>query len=184
MKEKSILYQWILPSIILVILVGVVVFEQSIKNMVFGIGAKPSIASAILVGTGEPYAAGFVPSYINNATTTYEFNTEGADTLTLELFSSVASSTTDTVGIDVKFSDNGTNWFSEDVNSTTGRTTTHQSRTRAWTPGATASTTATLQITDINSKYIQIGFASWGLNHTATSSQIAFWARYILNKPF
>lgn len=179
-REK--LYQWTIPALALIVLVGLVIYLQ--KDKVLGIGSKPSIASAILVGTGEPTAANFVPSYINNATTTYKFNTEGADTLNLELYSSVASSTTDTVGFEVMFSDNGTNFFAEDVNTTTGITTTHQPRIRAWTPGKTASSTKIIQITDINSKYIRIGFASWGINHTATSSDIALWARYILNKPF
>ncbi len=182
MKEKSLMYQWVVPGLILLAIAGAIIFEQSQKDK--ALAGLPSIASAIIFATGEPHAAAFAPVYLSNSTTTAEFNTEGADILNLELYSSVASTTADTIGISVEFSDNGTNWFTEDVNSTSGRTTTHQGRTRAWTPGATASTTMTLQLTNINSKYIRIGAASWGINHTATSSDFAFWARYILNKPF
>ena len=181
MKDKSLMYKWVVPRLILIALIGLVVYQQSKDKAV---GQMPSIASAIIFATGEPTASGFTPVYLNNSTTTAEFNTEGADTLDLEFYSSVASSTTDTVGFSIDFSDNGTNWFAEDVNSTSGRTTTHQTRTRAWTPGTTASTTAHFQFTGINSKYVRVNVASWGINHTATSSDIAFWARYVLNKPF
>lgn len=167
--------------VLILIAVGVIWFQQTQKNDALGV---QSIASAIIFATGEPHAAAFAPVYLNNATTTAEFNTEGADTLNLELYSAAASSTTDTVGILIDFSDNGTNWFSEEISSDSGQTTTHQALTRKWVPGKTASTTISFQLAGINSKYVRISAASWGQNHTSTSSQISFWARYILNKPF
>ena len=100
MKDKSLMYKWVVPRLILIALIGLVVYQQSKDKAV---GQMPSIASAIIFATGEPTASGFTPVYLNNSTTTAEFNTEGADTLDLEFYSSVASSTTDTVGFSNDF---------------------------------------------------------------------------------
>lgn len=167
--------------VLILIAVGTIWFQQTQKDEAFG---AQSIASAIIFATGEPHAAAFAPVYLNNSTTTAEFYTEGADTLDVEFYSHAASSTTDTVGFSIDFSDNGTNWFPQAVDSTSGQVKTHRVLTNSWPVGVTSSTTIRFQFASINSKYVRVNVASWGLNHTATSSQIAFWARYILNKPF
>lgn len=123
--------------------------------------------------------------WLNSATTTYTLNVEGVDQVNLNLFTT-ASSTTDNLYWYYAFANATTTdsdtWFREDASSASGAVTTHNmvQMTHIWNPAATGTSTKNVLISNINSKYMQVGFWSG----TTTTNVMGLWAEAVLSKPY
>src|SRR3990167_1048988 len=179
MKEKSLLFQWIVPGIILTILVGLIIFEQS-KNKV--LGNQFSSATKILVGSAYPISGiGSNLAYLTTASSTYSFElTELADQVDFEI-TTIASTTlscecTPVLGWTIEQSDDNSHWFQKSTNSTTGNITTYVGGAgNKMTPSITATSSFHFSIANPNSKYMRIVVSSWSATGTVFS-HIGFWA--------
>lgn len=99
------------------------------------------------------------------ATTTMVVPTANAATVSLNL-DVVPVSASSVYLFTVAYSNNGTDWYSEDGNSTSGAVTTHTATPviHTWTPGTSATTTRSINIQTHASKFTQFGFKLTGAN--------------------
>lgn len=119
--------------------------------------------------------------YVTGATSTYQFSSSKATQFDLHL-TTIASSTVSELQWFYEYSDDGSNWYSESPNSTSGAVKTHgpTKLVNKWVPGLTATSSLNIQVTNLNSKYMRIGFAS----QTATTSNIGLFAEGVLKQEY
>ena len=177
MKEKYKFLLEIMFGISLIVVSVIFLYKQPVEKSLGAVSVGPAFMTHSV--NTYPTNAGFNYIWLGNATTTYVLATEGVLRLDLNLVT-VASTTSETLAVEVAYSNNGTNWTSDDVNTTTTNVVTlnTQSKVYKWSPLNTASTTRSFNITtNLNSKFVRVGFSSWGINHTSTSSDIGLWAQ-------
>ncbi len=182
--EKSKLYQWTVPALVLVVLVGLIIFYESKDK---ALGNQFSSAAKILVGSTYPVINNNY-AFLTNATTTYSFElTDLADQVDFEI-TTIASTTavcqcTPVLGWTIEQSDDNTHWFQKSTNSTTGRTTTFVENSQSLTPPITATSSFHFSIANPNSKYMRINVAAWSATGTVFS-HIGFWSQVIIRRPY
>jgi len=109
------------------------------------------------------------------ATSTSIINVDGIESVDLNL-QYVASSTTSQLVWILEFSNNGIDWYNEDVASVAGSIVTHNATAtstpaltmHSWTPGAIGNPQVPFMknttITPISTKYMRVSFSSWIAN--------------------
>lgn len=93
------------------------------------------------------------------ATTTLTVPTANATSISLNL-DVIASSSSAIYTFAVQYSNNGTDWYTEDSSAVSGAVTTHAAVgvLHLWTPGATAETRRSLNIQTHQAKFTRFGF--------------------------
>ncbi len=93
------------------------------------------------------------------ATTTMVVNVANASSVNMNLRVE-ASSTSAIFTWTVARSDNGIDWYLDDVSSTSAATITHTAgrATNSWTPGTVATTSKSVTIPTVATKYLRVGF--------------------------
>lgn len=195
---------WLVPGLVLVALVGLIIYDQSQKSL--GAGGPFNNVKQYLTVNATPYMNHSTSTstqtnlvMIGNATTSYDFSTDGSDQVNFNLFTAMATTTslvagsgtpttatTSNTALDLvwyyEFSDDEVNWFSEEATTTVSNgVVTHAVRTlHNWSPGTIATSTIDLSLLNVNSKYMRVSFSSW----TATSTRVGLWAEAILKKGY
>ena len=180
-------FLWFVPVMVLMILLGLIYLERPVDKAQ---GAQGSVFNAVhqalTSNTTVPSTATstFNLTYYNTATTTYVFNTEGVDQVNFNLFLT-ASSTNASLYWFYQFANATTTysdtWFGEDSNSTSGAVVTHTvPKYHVFTPLVTSTSTINITVSNINSKYMKIGF--WA--GTTTVNFVGLWGEAVLSKPF
>ena len=141
----------------------------------FAVGAATNVfgtspSSPIFIATTTDSGSVFSTSTSDAISIGYE-----TDLVDLDLHV-VASSTTSEVNWQYEFSDDGTNWYSEDVKSVAGSTVTHQpaSTTHVWIPGVTVPVARNVGISDLNSKYFRVRVFR-GANSAGAANNFSLW---------
>ncbi len=175
--------RFIVSGLILISLVGIVIYRESKKGEAVGGNPFTSVHQWITHNSTVPLTANVV--YVGTASTTYTFNTEGIDQINFNLFT-VASDTVDILHTYYSFTNATTTgsdtWFRMDSSSTSGAVVTHNQRFDTWTPGATGTSTINIVISNINSKYMLIGF--WAEATSTTNSMFGVWGDAILSRSY
>lgn len=189
-KEK--LYQWIIPGLILIVLVGLIIYEQS-KQKVDALG-QFSVNKIIINGNANRDVLSSFTLLLPNATTSYKFGINRADSVDLN-FAFHSTSTPVTLTWFYEFSDDNANFYREDINSTSGAIVTHVGGTASssptlhqWVP-VTATSTVNKNIhvnqsgIPLGSKYMRISLSCW-VQTATTNENCLWWGEAILRQPF
>ena len=170
-------------GVILLLLAGLIGYNLTPAEPSEGaLGNAVGTATGTLNGSG---VASTTPSFLSStATSTYAtIRTEGASSVDLNL-QFTASTTASQLIYLLEFSNDGIDWFQEDIASVSGSVITHNATNdtgaftyHAWTPGATGISRKNVTITNVASKYMRVKATTWSANGS-------LWGQYILNKPF
>lgn len=188
MKEK--IKYLIVPGLMLLAFAGYIFFVAQPKDKAQG--AQGSVFSTISQylthNSTVPSTATttFNLVYQTVSTTTYTFNVSGVDQVNLNLFT-IASSTTDNLYFAISYTNATTTysdtWYREDVNTTSGAVTTHNTSQlyHIWNPAETTTSTKNILISNVNANYMKIDF--WA-GTTTIASKIGLWGQAVLSKPY
>ena len=174
----------------IILLAGVIFYQQSPLN-VKGAGGPFNNVKQYLTVNADPYMNHSTASttqtnlaYIGTATTSYAFATDSVDqvdfnllgasatTTSLTLFGATYDVPTSNSALDLAYcydySDDQISWFAPTSNC------------GYWKPITSATSTRNVPVTNVNSKYMRIGFSS----PMSTSTRFGLWGQAILKKGF
>ena len=177
MKQES-FNLTIIITVLLLVFVGGIGFAFGLQKGVPSLGGGISYTDTSITGSTNTST----PDYLvadGVATTTYTgFDISRAEEIDLNLWVN-ASSSASQLEYWLEFSDDGIDYYREDINSVSGSVITHNSSTttRKWAIGAAGIHRKNIGPIEVNAKYMKIMVGATGAN-------LDFWGEIIANKPY